>query len=107
MIYERGIKMFNASEFRFLREAFGKCRIPVSLHNPDEPISVIANEQFRSIMTIPQTSNTTLAEFIGEHPRASGNFDQQFFNNFCMSPCQQTVQIAETAVKAVVCFDPW
>jgi len=66
MIYERGIKMFNASEFRFLREAFGKCRIPVSLHNPDEPISVIANEQFRSFMTIPSTSNTTLAEFIGE-----------------------------------------
>ena len=66
MIYERGIKMFNASEFRFLREAFGKCRIPVSLHNPDEPISVIANEQFRSFMTIPSTSNTPLAEFIGE-----------------------------------------
>ena len=58
--------MFNASEFRFLREAFGKCRIPVSLHNPDEPITVIANEQFRSFVTIPPTSNTTLAEFIGE-----------------------------------------
>ncbi len=58
--------MYNASELRFLREAFGKCRVQVSLHKPDEPMTVIANEQFRSIMTIPQTSKTTLSEFIGE-----------------------------------------
>ncbi len=58
--------MFNSSELRFLREAFGKCRIQVSLHKPDEPISVVANEQFRSIATVPQTSKTTIAEFIGD-----------------------------------------
>lgn len=66
MIYERGIKMFNSSELRFLREAFEKCRVQVSLHKPDEPISVVANEQFRSIITVPQTSKTTIAEFIGD-----------------------------------------
>lgn len=66
MIYERGINMYNASELRFLREAFGKCRVQVSLHNPDEPITVVANEQFRSIISVPQSSQTTLSEFIGE-----------------------------------------
>lgn len=66
MIYERGIKMFNANELRFLREAFEKCRVPVSLHKPEEPISVVANEQFRSIISVPQTSTTTIAEFIGD-----------------------------------------
>jgi AraC-like DNA-binding protein len=58
--------MFNASELRFLREAFEKCRVQVSLHKLDEPISVVANEQFRSIISVPQTSKTTLAEFIGD-----------------------------------------
>lgn len=66
MIYERGIKMFNSSELRFLREAFVKCRVGVSLHKLDEPIAVVANEQFRSIITVPQTSTTTIAEFIGD-----------------------------------------
>ncbi len=58
--------MYNASELRFLREAFGKCRVQISLHNTQEPISAIANEQFRSIITIPQTNKTTIAEFIGD-----------------------------------------
>lgn len=66
MISERGAFMFNASELQFIREAFGKCRMQVSIHNPEELMTVIANEQFRSIMTLPKTSKTTLSDFIGE-----------------------------------------
>ena len=63
---KRGALMYNANELRFLREAFEKCRVQISLHNPDEPVAVVANEQFRSIVSIPQTNNITLEEFIGE-----------------------------------------
>jgi len=58
--------MFDANELRFLCEVFEKCRVQVSVHRPDDPISNFANEQFRTILTLPQTSSVTIGEFIGE-----------------------------------------
>ncbi len=58
--------MFEANELRLLCEAFEKCRVQISLHSPDDPVSVIANEQFRSIVRIPQTNGVTIGDFLGE-----------------------------------------
>ncbi len=58
--------MFNANELCFLCDAFGKCRVGVSVYKPDDPIAVIADDQFHSIMASPETSKLTLADFIGE-----------------------------------------
>lgn len=58
--------MFNQNELRFLCDVFEKYRVQISLHSPDDPVSIVANEQFRSIVTIPHTSTVTLGEFIGD-----------------------------------------
>lgn len=58
--------MFNAGELQFLRDAFGKCRVQVSLHRPEDPIAIIANDQFRSLLTVSESSEVTLSDFIGE-----------------------------------------
>ena len=58
--------MFEANELRLLCEALEKCRVQISLHSPDDPVSVIANEQFRSIVRIPQTNDVTIGDFLGE-----------------------------------------
>ncbi|MBQ4140343.1 MAG: helix-turn-helix domain-containing protein [Clostridia bacterium] len=58
--------MFDANELRFLCEVFEKCRVQVSVHSPDDPISNVANEQFRTFLTLPQTDSVTIGEFIGE-----------------------------------------
>ena len=57
--------MFNGSELKFLCECFGKCRIQVSIHSPSDPISVIANDQFRSVVTSIVKNDLTLADFTG------------------------------------------
>ncbi|MBO5701670.1 MAG: helix-turn-helix domain-containing protein [Clostridia bacterium] len=57
--------MFNASELRFLSEAFAKCRITVSLHKPSDKLSDVANDIFRPILT-DIASDLTLSDFIGE-----------------------------------------
>ena len=58
--------MINGSELKFLCECFEKCRLQVSLHSPSDPISVIANDQFRSVVTSPLKSEQTLADFTGD-----------------------------------------
>lgn len=94
--------MYNASELRFLREAFGKCRVVVSLHDPQESVTVIANEQFRSIMTIPQTSNTTLAEFVGElQPRTLYKTTNRF------SLCYNYLSLTVDDTPAILLVGPY
>lgn len=102
MIYERGIKMFNASELRFLREAFEKCRVQVSLHKLDEPIAVVANEQFRSIISVPQTSTTTIAEFIGD---LQGQTLYKTTNRFAL--CYNYLSLTVEGEPAILLIGPY
>jgi AraC-like DNA-binding protein len=57
--------MFNASELQFLRKAFAKCRINVSLCKPNDKLSDVANDIFKQIIA-DNASKLTVSDFIVE-----------------------------------------